>query len=128
MIVDDDKFLLNMYEVKFASKSEKQCAWLNKEADINLVNFTRLQLEFNPVDDSRKRITELETEGRKKGMFILAYRTWRIYYRVGEKERKVLIKEIRSGYSSDELKNTQDDLYKDKSLHKKFINQFFNVE
>ena len=120
--------LENIYQVKFASKSEKQCAWLKNEADINLVNFARLQLEFNPVDDSRKRITALETEGRKKEMFVLAYRTWRIYYRVDEKERTVLIKEIRSGYSIDELKNTQVDLYNDKSLHNRFLKQFFNVE
>jgi tRNA-Thr(GGU) m(6)t(6)A37 methyltransferase TsaA len=120
--------LENIYQVKFASKSEKHCAWLKNEADINLVNFARLQLEFNPVDDSRKRITALETEGRKKEMFVLAYRTWRIYYRVDEKERTVLIKEIRSGYSIDELKNTQVDLYNDKSLHNRFLKQFFNVE
>jgi tRNA-Thr(GGU) m(6)t(6)A37 methyltransferase TsaA len=120
--------LENIYEVKFEFNAQKHCAWLKKEADINLVNFARLQLEFNPVDDSRKRISALETGGRKKGMFILAYRTWRIFYHVNEKERKVLIKEIRSGYSPDELSNTQDDLYKDKSLHKKFIKQFFNVE
>jgi hypothetical protein len=85
-------------------------------------------LEFNPVDDSRKRITALATMGRKQGMFILAYRTWRIFYYVNEKGREVLIKEIRSGYSLDELNNTHDDLYNDKSLHKKFIKQFFNVE
>jgi tRNA-Thr(GGU) m(6)t(6)A37 methyltransferase TsaA len=120
--------LENIYEVKFETKAEGQCAWLKKEADINLVNFARLQLEFNPLDDSRKRISALEGEGRKKGMFILAYRTWRIVYRVNEKGRKVLIKEIRSGYSKEELNNTKDDLYKDKALHKKFVIQSFEVE
>jgi hypothetical protein len=80
------------------------------------------------LDDSRKRISTLEEEGRKKGMFILAYRTWRIVYRVNEKGRKVLIKEIRSGYSKDELNNMKDDLYKDKGIHKKFVNQSFEVE
>jgi tRNA (adenine37-N6)-methyltransferase len=120
--------LENIYEVKFETKAEEQCAWLKREAGINLVNFARLQLEFNPVDDSRKRISALEGEGRKKGMFILAYRTWRIVYRVNEKGSKVLIKEIRSGYSKDELNNTKDDLYKDKELHNKFVNQTFEVE
>jgi len=120
--------LENIYEVKFKSFAEKQCAWLKKEADINLVNFARLQLEFNPVDDSRKRISSVVEEGRKEGVFILAYRTWRIVYNVNEKVRKVLIKEIRTGYSSAELNNAKDDLYKDKSLHNKFIKQFFNVE
>jgi tRNA (adenine37-N6)-methyltransferase len=120
--------LENIFEVKFTSRSEKQCAWLKKEADINLVNFARLQLEFNPVDDSRKRISLLDTAERKKGLFVLAYRTWRIIYHADEKRRKVLIKEIRSGYKTDQLNNTRDDLYKDKSLHAKFIKQFSNVE
>jgi mRNA-degrading endonuclease RelE of RelBE toxin-antitoxin system len=119
--------LENIFEVKLESKAEKQCAWLKKEADINLVNFARLQLEFNPVDDSRKRIIAVESRGRKKGMFILSYRTWRIIYRVSEKNRKVIIKEIRSGYNADELNNTKEDLYMDKALHIKFINQIFNV-
>ena len=120
--------LENIFEVKFESKAQKQCVWLKKEADINLVNFARLQLEFNPVDDSRKRISSLETVRSRQGMFILAYRTWRIFYYVNEKDRKVLIKEIRSGYNTDELNNAKEDLYMDKSLHIKFIKQFFNVE
>src|ERR1039457_6576750 len=120
--------LENIYEVKFESLAENQCAWLKKEADINLVNFARLQLEFNPVDDSRKRISEVEVKGRKKGMFILAYRTWRIYYHVNEKERKVIIKEVRSGYSPGELNDSGEDLYLDKAIHKKFKKQCFDVE
>jgi tRNA (adenine37-N6)-methyltransferase len=120
--------LENIFEVKFESKAEEQCAWLKKEANINLVNFARLQLEFNPVDDSRKRVSAVESRGRKKGMFILAYRTWRIIYHVNGKNRKVIIKEIRSGYNADELNNTMEDLYMDKPIHIKFINQIFNVE
>jgi tRNA (adenine37-N6)-methyltransferase len=120
--------LENIYEVKFERKAEGQCAWLKKEAGINLVNFARLQLEFNPLDDSRKRISGLEGEGRKKGMFVLAYRTWRIVYRVNEKGRKVLIKEIRSGYNKAELNDMKDDEYKDKALHKKFVSLSFELE
>jgi tRNA (adenine37-N6)-methyltransferase len=120
--------LENIFEVSFAPAAEKQCEWLKKTADINLVNFARLQLEFNPKDDSRKRISSLEKGRGRKGMFILAYRTWRIIYSVNEKGRKVVVKEIRSGYTADELKNTKVDLYKDKALHKKFISHFIDVE
>ncbi|MDR3667181.1 MAG: tRNA (N6-threonylcarbamoyladenosine(37)-N6)-methyltransferase TrmO [Ignavibacteriaceae bacterium] len=120
--------LENIYVVEFESKAEEQCLWLKNEAGINLVNFARLQLEFNPVDDSRKRISAVENKGRKKGMFILAYRTWRIIYHVNAKGRKVLIKEIRSGYTDAELKDAGEDLYKDKALHRKFIKQYFNME
>jgi len=120
--------LENIFEVSFAPNADKQCAWLKKTAAINMVNFARLQLEFNPIDDSRKRISVIAKGKGKKGMFILAYRTWRILYHVNEKGRKVIVKEIRSGYATDELNNTKVDLYKYKLLHKKFISHFIDVE
>jgi tRNA-Thr(GGU) m(6)t(6)A37 methyltransferase TsaA len=108
-----------IYEVIFIPKAEAQCIWLKEEANINLFNFARLQLEFNPTDLTRKRISFVEIAGSNENYFILAYRTWRIHYNIIENEKKVYIKEIRSGYNADELVN-EEDKYKDKSIHKLF--------
>jgi tRNA (adenine37-N6)-methyltransferase len=116
--------LENIYEVKFQSKAKDQCFWLKNEANINLVSFARLQLEFNPTDSSRKRISPVSSGRHQKMIFVLAYRTWRIIYRVNELNKKVIIKEIRSGYSSDDLSNINTDKYKDKLLHKKYLIKF----
>ena len=48
---------------------------------------------------------------------ILAYKTWRLHYT--QKENKITIQEIRSGYSAEELEK-DDDPWGDKELHRKF--------
>jgi tRNA (adenine37-N6)-methyltransferase len=116
--------LENIYEVKFQSKAKEQCSWLKDEANINLFSFAKLQLEFNPTDSSRKRISLFSSGKSQKITFVLAYRTWRIIYHVNEKNKIVNINEIRSGYIPDELKNIDDDKYKDKTLHKKYLKRF----
>jgi tRNA-Thr(GGU) m(6)t(6)A37 methyltransferase TsaA len=117
--------LENIYDVQFYSMALEQCEWLKKNASINLANFARLQLEFNPTDSSRKRISESKEDGAdKKILYILAYRTWRISYTVDEERRNVRIGSINTGYSVKELGDTADDKYQDKPLHKKFREQF----
>ena len=117
--------LENIYEIVFNDDAFEQCRWLKSEADINLKNFAKLQLEFNPADNTRKRI---ETINDNKNTFVLSYRTWRIYYSINEFERKVIIEKISSGYSNEELKNLEDDKYEDKKLANSFVNKFANKE
>lgn len=111
------KNIEDRFEIKFSQLSEKQTNWLKNTANINLPNFIRLQLEFYPTDDSRKRIT------CNQDNFTLAYRTWRIVYEVDEKSRKVEIQYIHSGYTELEL-DSEEDIYLDKSLHREFNSKF----
>jgi len=114
--------LENIYEVKFSKKAIMQTDWLKTKAKINLVNFARLQLEFNPTDSTRKRIIQLES--KTKRIFILAYRTWRIFYTVDEADKKVSVKGTCSGYTKEEMLNFAIDKYGDKNLHKMFNDEF----
>jgi len=115
----------NIFKVDFKPKAKMQCHWLNENAKINLASFARLQLEFNPTDATRKRISILDKGLQaKKRIYVLAYRTWRINYTVNEKTKIVSIQKITSGYSKEELLNVVNDKYADKELHNKFI-QFF---
>jgi len=117
--------LENIYEVVFSKKALEQTGWLKIHSKINLVNFARLQLEFNPTDSTRKRIVELDQRTASvKKKFVLAYRTWRIAYLVDEAKKKVSIKEIFSGYTKEELLNLADDKYDDKKLHNLFYEKF----
>lgn len=112
------------YEVSFSEKAENQCKWLKEEANINLENFARLQLEFAPTDTSRKRISNFSPDNNKADQkFILAYRTWRIVFQFSDGEEKVEVIKITSGYTNDELQQRADK-YEDKKLHKKFIECF----
>ncbi len=115
----------NIFDVCFEQLAAVQCDWLKEIAKISLMDFARLQLEFNPADATRKRITETGNGNLSfSGGYILAYRTWRIIYNVDEIAMTVTIKEIRSGYNKEELLNTDDDKYHDKLLHQKFQNKF----
>ncbi len=114
--------LESIYTVEFEDSSQEQTKWLKDEANINLVSFAKLQLEFNPADNSRKRIMELESEAK----YILAYRTWRIFYSVDEKLKRVIVSKIASGYTKTELENLGEDKYQDKTLHTKFTKIFGN--
>jgi tRNA-Thr(GGU) m(6)t(6)A37 methyltransferase TsaA len=105
------------YEARFDECAEPKIKWLKEKANINLRNFTRLQLEFNPTDDSRKRIT------KNSDLFTLAYRTWRIIYKVNEEKKNISVMDIHSGYTTKELKE-KEDKYEDKLLHKEFVSHF----
>jgi len=118
----------NIFEVNFEPLAVEQCKLLKDTSNINLTDFARLQLEFNPTDSTRKRITKVDDNTDSSDNYILAYRTWRIIYSVNEDDRKVTIKEIRSGYSKEELMNTEEDKYRDKRLHLLFERQFHSAD
>jgi hypothetical protein len=56
-----------------------------------------VQLEFNPADTSRKRISEIQTLSNfkvKSEIFSLVYRDWRIIYSVIENKKVVMVRDI----------------------------------
>lgn len=114
----------NIFAVTEEPQARIQCKWLKENANINLTDFARLQLEFNPTDFTRKRITEMGEDITSKNNYILAYRTWRIIYSVNEDDRTVTINKIASGYKEKELLDITEDKYADKILHIQFKKQF----
>lgn len=107
------------YSILYSETAEQQVNWIRQYAGINLKGFAKLQLEFNPTDNSRKRIEILSSSE-----FTLAYRTWRIIYSVIQETKQVQINRITSGYSPAELHQQSEDIYADKPLHKQFNETF----
>jgi tRNA (adenine37-N6)-methyltransferase len=110
--------LENKYEIEFDDIAAAKMKWLKQQVGINLRSFARLQLEFNPTDDSRKRIAKHEKD------FILSYRTWRISYVVNAKNNTVQITDVYSGYTSAEMLDKKIDAYEDKEVHRRFAGSF----
>lgn len=110
------------YDVEFMDLALTQMNWLMENANINLKSFAKLQLEFNPTDTSRKRISKIETETSVQ--YTLAYRTWRINFYSFPDKKYVVISSINSGYTKEELLDTKNDKYQDKCLHNLFISEF----
>jgi tRNA-Thr(GGU) m(6)t(6)A37 methyltransferase TsaA len=87
--------LENIFEVMFDDKVKKIADNLKQQLSINLLSYTRLQLEFNPADTTRKRISKSTNKKSKQDSFALAYQNWKINYTVDEDERKVYINSIK---------------------------------
>ncbi|MBU1098229.1 MAG: tRNA (N6-threonylcarbamoyladenosine(37)-N6)-methyltransferase TrmO [Bacteroidetes bacterium] len=110
----------NEYTIYYESEAQKQIDWLRENSKIELENFIGLQLEYNPKDNKKKRIF------KDSNCYVLAYRTWRIFYSIKEDDNMVVVKYIASGYTEEELEKNINDKYMDKSLHKDFIKKFIN--
>ncbi len=108
----------NKYEIEFDDIAADKMKWLRQQAGINLRSFARLQLEFNPTDDSRKRIAKSEKH------FVLSYRTWRISYTVDAKDKTLRITNVYSGYTAAEMLDKKTDVYEDKEIHRRFAGNF----
>lgn len=106
-----DSLANEKYEVTFSNLASNQLKWLEDAGVSQIREFLRAQLEFDPLDDERKRISQT------KDSYVLAYRTWRATFNLNQRSIEVL--EISSGYSSADL-DSKDDKYKDKETHRRF--------
>ena len=88
--------LQNIYEVIFEEKAKKIADKLKKTKDVNLLSYACVQLEFNPIDTTRKRISQSIKKSTKENQFVLAYQKWKILYVVDDEQKKVYITDIKS--------------------------------
>lgn len=99
------------YAVAVSPRAESQLKWLEENGAHQIRAFAKHQLEFDPTDRERKRVTEHDAGYR------LAYRTWRIDFQIDAKT--VVITNVASGYSEEDLAKPEDK-YGDKALHRAF--------
>jgi tRNA-Thr(GGU) m(6)t(6)A37 methyltransferase TsaA len=106
------------YNVILAPLAKTQSDWLVENYDFNIENYCKVQLQFEPENDARKRIH------RTGERAVLQFRTWRIDYTVDNSEKQVTVLKIRSQYSSEELMAGMPDKKGDKDSHRKFTSVF----
>lgn len=106
-----------IFSIRWHDLAKQQVEFLESQGQSQLRGFVINHLEFEPNDSTKKRTYYIDT------VSLLAYRTWRIQFEVNLENKTVDIIALSSGYSDEEL-NSELDPYKDKVLHKKFINYF----
>lgn len=79
----------------------------------DLSSFARVQLSNAPFDSTRKRVEIHGDDG------VLAFRTFRIAFSIQQENRAILLNQIFSGYTQEELESAEDK-YGDKELHRQF--------
>lgn len=106
------------HQVAWSPHASQQLEWLRSRGVTNLQDFAEQQLEFEPLDDERKRVRRIDTNKAA-----LAYRTWRIYF--SWEDLKITIDFLETGYAHEELLATED-RWGDKALHREFAAAFPN--
>ena len=107
-----------IWDVQFSPTAEGQIDFLQSHGVENLRGFLLQQLRENPLQVDRKRI---QIRGPEHAT--IAYRTWRIDFKLIPDGFKIWIEAIRTGYSVDELRDIKSDKYEDKILHSEFISR-----
>ncbi len=105
------------WRISLAEKAESQLRWLRENGEDKIETFLRRQLEYDPINSSKKRV-----QGNGDH-FTLSYRTWRVSFSLDEEKKEIQVLHVYSGYSEAELSST-DDPYKDKELHRQFFKSF----
>lgn len=116
-----------LYDVSCTPDAQRRLDWL-RDRGLDLLPFARTQLEAAPRDGRRKRVTRVADAAiadatADSETYVLAYRTWRLSFRVFEQEREVRIFTITSGYTPREREEAEDP-HEDKALHRAFVTAF----
>ncbi len=106
-------------EVRFSTVANKQLRWLQKNGLSEIQNVVVNQLSFDPVNKKKKRVRKIQTS------YELSYKTWRVLFTYQKPLKLIKVKSFTSGYRTSELHDSTD-TYKDKLLHRKFLESFKN--
>lgn len=98
---------------------EVKSAFIFKESGYDILSTAQLQLSHSPLDSTRKRLEIRESQDNGNVNAVLSIRMFRIDFEARPGEHKVIIHDIRSGYTPEELSNPADP-YADKDVHRKF--------
>lgn len=85
-VITDTK---QIFTIIFEEDAKKYALNLKHEKNVNLLDYARIQLEFNPTDITRKRISTRDLIN-----YFLDYQQWQIHYKVNEERKEVIIKNI----------------------------------
>ncbi len=113
-----DSYAEEVFALRITERAQEQIDWVSAQAGWDLKNFLAVQLRSEPTQGERKRI-ELCGD-----FYRIAFRTWRLDYRVDIEARQVAVFAVGSGYSAADLAEGSSDRYADKAIHRAFIAAF----
>ncbi|MBR2364926.1 MAG: tRNA (N6-threonylcarbamoyladenosine(37)-N6)-methyltransferase TrmO [Lentisphaeria bacterium] len=107
------------YNVAFTDVFLEKSRFLASLCNLDVENFCRIQLKYSPLDASRKRVKKY---GEKQ--YRIGCRTWQILFHIEEEEKNILVKDLFSNYTEEELLPASPDKYGDKDFHRAFLEAF----
>ncbi len=115
-----DAAAVEPWQLEAAPAARERSGWLLEHGRLDLFNFCRVQLRYNPLD-ARRRLSVLDAAA---GIYELGFRTWRIRFRPEAELRRIVWLDVVSNYRPEELAEDAPDPYQDKALHRAFIRRF----
>lgn len=113
-----DCYKEEIFTLRIAARAQEQIDWVAAHAGWDLKNFLAVQLRSEPTENERKRIEVCD------GFYRIAFRTWRIDYRVDTEAKQVAVFAVGTGYSAADLAEGSGDRYADKAMHREFLAAF----
>ena len=110
------------FQIDWKAVALTEALWLENQGLMSLEAYVRKQLEYQPLSTRHKRIRRLDNDN----CYSLGYRTWRITFELDEESKTILITNIYSAYTPNELIQSEDK-YNDKKLHVKFNQTFSKI-
>ena len=100
------------FQIVLSALAQQQLDWLDLNGPPGMRSFIRSQLADDPTDTTRKRVRKIDAEHWE-----IAYRTWRLQFKIDAEARIVHLEQIDSGYAPQELADPADP-YADKAIHR----------
>jgi tRNA-Thr(GGU) m(6)t(6)A37 methyltransferase TsaA len=83
------------YKIIFSKEATLQANILNHKDNVNIQNYTKVQLQFEPDNDTRKRIIKTKEVIDNKDVFILKFRQSEIFYTIDKETWIVFVIEVK---------------------------------
>lgn len=104
------------YRLEWSTAAEEKLEYLKSQGLTQLRDFITQQLEYEPFDEDRKRLTSANNH------WTLAYRTWRIHF-AETTPGQLKVTDMTSGYTRTDLES-ESDKWQDKQLHRDFTKKY----
>lgn len=105
------------YELIYSTKCMEKMKWLSESVQTNFETLLKDQLTYQPFYSKRKRMKEVG-----ENHFVYSFRTWR--FDLEFHDNRIIVQDLFSGYTPEEISDLLEDPYKDKKLHQKFVSNF----
>jgi tRNA-Thr(GGU) m(6)t(6)A37 methyltransferase TsaA len=116
-----DALSLEAFNITSSPLFSEQASFIFELSNLNLIEFANTQLKFEPTNKQKKRIKQID---KLLNLYALGCRTWQLHFVLDEENKHILLKEIYSNYTIEELSLESFDKYNDKNFHREFIKKF----
>ena len=113
-----DALSLEVFAIESSSLFLEQSNVIFQLSKLNLVEFANTQLKFEPLNKQKKRVKAIDNQ---TNLYSLGCRTWQLHFVLDIENKHILLKEIFSNYTVEELSLYALDKYNDKNYHREFL-------